>query len=136
MWMLIVLTVMNVARAQEQKSAFEQSLEHDTAVSSEESWVDIKGVLFRKIEFSGGIYYLHYKDADAKLVELYCEPPFGNQKDRLVKSQPQIFKRSRAFVKIFNDNCSKTKGAKKLEIKVDPSVGLQYPDEIEPKVSK
>ncbi len=128
MW--IVSALFSLALAQEPQSAFERSLEHDTSVTSEESWVEIKNVQFRKIEFKAGVYYLLFKKPQATVADLYCEPPFGNEHERLVIEQPVTRKRTRAFVKIFNDGCSGKKH--KLEIKMDPAVGLQYPERKSP----
>lgn len=126
-WTFYFLILLNL-HAQDGKSAFEQSLEQDTAVTSEESWVEIQGVRYRKYEFNRGRYYVHFAGTDSKVADMYCEPPPGAQKERLVISEPQTARRSRAFVKAFNDSCSNSRGNKKTTLHLDPSVGLMNPE--------
>ena len=124
--MSILLFLVTFLHAQE-KSAFEQSMEHDTALPSQESWVEIKNVRFRKYEMSNGLYYIKFKNADAATAELFCEPPAGYKSEHLVIEQPVMEKRSRAFVQVFHEKCSGT--VKKADIKLDPATGLTFPRE-------
>ena len=113
--------------AQEERSAFERSLDRDTSVISEESWVDIKNVRYRKIEFNGGRYYVHFLKTDADVAEVYCEPPEGSQDEHLVDSESQTFRRTPPFVQAFHESCSKVHGIKKTSLKLNPAAGLEYP---------
>ena len=134
-YILYFLTVFNL-QAQDGKSAFERSLEQDTAVTSEESWVEIQGVRYRKYEFNRGRYYVRFTGSDAKEADMYCEPPVGAQKELLVISEAQTARRSRAFVKAFNDSCSNSRGNKKTILHLDASVGLINPENLAPAKQK
>ena len=104
------------------------SMEHDTAVASQESWVEIKGTKYRKYEFNSGVYYIKFKNPESAAAELYCDPPPGYKNERLVVEQPAGEKRSRAFVQIFHENCPGTKAAPVKVIQLSPKVGLTFPE--------
>src|SRR5258707_9582159 len=99
-----------VALAQQEKSAFEKSLERDTGVNTEESWVEINGERLRKIEFNRGRYYVSFRKHNSKLADVYCEPPKGAVDEHLVDSPVQTYRRTAAFVQAFHESCSKVSG--------------------------
>ena len=117
-----------VLHAQDGRSAFEQSLELDTSVKSEESWVQIQGVRYRKVEFSGGHYYIKFIVGNFKQADLFCEPPPGAQKEQLVGAESQVLRRARAFVKVFNESCSSHRGNLKVTVQLNPAIGLSSPE--------
>jgi hypothetical protein len=96
-------------------------------VRSDESWVEIRGQRYRKIEFNGGTYYLQFKIGDTQMADVYCQPPVGHESENLVDSEVQSFKRSGGFVQAFHESCSKDMGAKKTVLRLNPAVGLALP---------
>lgn len=109
-------------------SAFEASLQRDTSVLSEESWVQIQGVKYRKFEWDGAHFYVKFNDQKSKTAQLYCVPPPGADKEQLIEEQPQTVRRTRAFVKAFNEKCSNVQVFKAMTLNLDPAIGLVYPE--------
>lgn len=124
---MLILLLFELLHAQTPPTAFEASLARDTSLLSEESWVQIQGTKYRKIEYSGANYYLKFTDRNAKVAQLFCMPPTGADKEQLVDDQPQKLRRSRAFVKVFNDKCRDVKGNQPISLTLDPALGLTYP---------
>ena len=123
-----LLIYTSLALAQDEKSAFERSLERDTSVKSDESWVEIKGQRFRKIEFNGGNYYVQFRAGNAETADVYCLPPEGHEQEHLTDSEVRTFKRSAGFVQAFHESCSKVNGTKKTALRLNPALGLENPD--------
>ena len=130
-WLLYigVMVACGWAFAQAEKSAFEATLERDTAMNTEESWVEIKSVRYRKIEFQGARYYLRFSSPEATSADLYCTPPTGYQNEHLVIAAPESVHRSRAFLQVFHERCQEGHGqTAATSLKLDPSIGLTYPE--------
>ncbi len=121
-----LILVSQFAFAQEEKSAFEKSLEQDTSVTSEESWVKIKDQRYRKFEFNGGRYYVVFHDGNATLADVYCAPPDGAANEHLVEQPSEPFRRNAAFVRAFNEACAKTKGNQRTDLHITPDMGLAF----------
>jgi hypothetical protein len=111
--------------AQEEKSAFEKSLEQDTSVTSEESTVAINGKHFRKIEFNGGRYYVVFHDDSTTLADVYCAPPDGARNEHLIEQPSEPFRRNAAFVRAFHEACTKMKDSnQRTDLHLSSEMGL------------
>jgi hypothetical protein len=108
--------------AQEEKSAFEKSLERDTSVSSEESWVLVNGQRLRKFEFNGGRYYLNFKSTTE--ADIYCAPPKGAENEHLIEGDSQTFRRNAALVRAFHEACAEVKGNQRIDLHITQEMGL------------
>jgi hypothetical protein len=131
---LLFISHFSVAQEQREKSAFEQSLEQDTSVTSSESLVKIKGKPYRKIEFDGGHYYVVFHDSSST-ADVFCAPPDGAEMEHLTEASQQ-FRRNAAFVRAFHESCSKVKGNQKTDLHLSPEMGLGTPDGKKPTSKK
>jgi hypothetical protein len=120
----LIFLVMTHVQAQE-KSAFEQSLEQDTSVTSDESTVAIGSKHYRKIEFNGGRYYVVFHDDSNTLADVYCAPPDGSANEHLIEQPSEPFRRNAAFVRAFHEACAKMKGSnQRTDLHLTPEMGL------------
>ena len=115
-----------VGFADEEKSAFERSLEQDTSVTSEESWVKIKDTRYRKFEFNGGRYYVVFRGDGTTLADVYCAPPEGSASEHLIEQPSEGFRRNSAFVRAFNEACTKAHGNQRTDLHITPEMGLAF----------
>ena len=124
--MLFPLFFMSVVTfAQEEKSAFERSLERDTSVLSEELTVAINGKRYQKIEFNGGRYYVVLYP-EKKTADVYCAPPAGADHETIVEEPTDPVRRPAAFVRAFHDACAKMKGSnQRTDLHLTPEMGLK-----------
>lgn len=121
-----LLFLSQFAFAQEEKSAFEKSLEQDTSVTSEETWVKIGDQRYRKFEFNGGRYYVVFHANSTSVADVYCSPPAGAQNEHLVEQPSEPFRRNAAFVRAFHEACTKTKGNQRTDLHITPDMGLEF----------
>jgi hypothetical protein len=120
---LELLAASQMVWAQQEKSAFERSLERDTSVASSESTVTIKGKYYRKIEFDGGLYYVVIHEGKS-LADVYCAPPDGAKNEHLTEASQQV-RRNAAFVRAFHESCSKIHGNQRTDLHLSPEMGIQ-----------
>jgi len=125
-----ILIASQITWAQQEKSAFERSLEQDTSVSSEESTVNIKGKYYRKIRFDGGLYYVVLHDKKG-VADIYCAPPEGAKFEHLTEATQQ-FRRNGAFVRAFHESCSKVHDNKRTDLHLTPEMGINFSNRGEP----
>lgn len=104
----LIFCTLTQAYAQEEKSAFERSLERDTSVVSEETTVTIKNKRYKKIEFNGGRYYVVLHEGK-NVADIYCAPPQGAKDEHLVEAPLDPIRRNAAFVRAFHQACDKMK---------------------------
>ena len=112
----------------QEKSAFEQALDQDSGVKSEESWVVIKGTRYRKIDLRGERYYMLQKGSEMDAV-VYCQPPKGSESERVIEESVATYHRTQGFLQAFRASCKAEHGGVTASIHLGPEMGLKLSDE-------
>ncbi len=126
MFLIPFLMLFTSAHGQE-KSAFQQALEQDSGITSEESWVVIKGMRYRKIDLRGERYYMVQKGSKMDAT-VYCQPPKGAENERVLEESVETYHRTRAFLQAFRASCKGEHGGVTASIHLGPEMGLKMPD--------
>lgn len=108
-------------------TAFERALEQNQTVSTEERWVDIRGVRYREVRVQGKRYYLQFRGRDQEYAELDCELK-NPSLPHLAEAGVEVFKRTTLFVQLLKETCEQRNGQRRIQLSLEPRLGVKLPD--------
>lgn len=125
---LVALFVHLSAQEVREKTAFEQALEQNQMVQTEERWTEVNGVRYREVVYQGQKFYLRFIGRNQEQAELNCN--LRPQQPHLAEGGAQVFKRTKIFVSFLRETCSNLPGGRtKDDIVIDPRLGFTIPDD-------
>ncbi len=114
-----------------EKSDFEVELEHYSKKETKESYVNIDGSIYRKIEFEGSYYYLRLMRPENPVLssDLHCtgQSPIPAERPFQLEAGIKVTKRTKLFIEGLKVSCI---GKLSPEIRV----GFTIPDSFLPKL--
>jgi len=126
--MVAIIILSTLLHAQAEKSAFEQALEQNQQITTEERWVDINGIRYREVRYGGDKFYLQFKGRSEEHAQLDCDLKTPSQ-PHLAEGGIQVFKRSKIFVQFLRESCEQKYGQNKTEVHIDPRLGFTLPED-------
>lgn len=116
---------------QAEKSDFELELSRYSKQETKESFVNIDGSIYRKIELEGSFYYLRLMQPNNPVIasDLHCtgQIPIPGERPFLVEAEVKVTQRTKVFIEGLKVSCS---GKPSPEIRI----GFAIPDSFLPKL--
>jgi hypothetical protein len=131
--MLSLLLQLSIC-AHAEKSAFEQQLEKNQMVMTEERTVIVNGKPYHEVQFDGKSYYLHAIGPQGEMTAIDCQlngPVLPHLDEIGVK-----VRRAKVFVNILKETCETKGGQTRHSATLDPRIGVELPSEPKDKIKK
>lgn len=123
----------------EELSAFEKSLMMNHSVSTKETFVELGGRKFRKVEYQNQVVYLSLMaelSSTSDLVVLCGEKQasqFNQQSPALITGAVRITKRTRFFVEGIKSMCTGEQNRARVDLAPEIAIGFMFDDSTDPK---
>jgi hypothetical protein len=111
-----------------EKTAFENALEQNQFVQTEERIVDLDGRRYREVSYQNKKYYYRFMEPEASL-EVDCSMD-SKLTPSLTEVGVTVYKRSKVFVQLLRETCLQMPGGRtRRVIAIDPHLGITIPDD-------
>lgn|GEM_PF-3905435 len=128
--MLFLLFMFAQARADSprEKTAFEQALEQNQMVQTEERMVTHDGRRYREVSYKNKKYYYRFLEKENS-IEVDCTMD-SKLTPSLAEAGVTMFKRTQVFVQLLSETCMNQGGGHSRRVIVfDPRLGISIPDD-------
>lgn len=123
------------SRAQD-KSAFEQALEQNQNITTEERWVILNGRRYREIKFEGKSTFILFRGRLDNFTQADCELAPQSLNPHLIEGGFTLFRRTKAYLDLVQETCEAKNGQIKQDISTNPRIGIAIPDQPKDKITK